>query len=729
MMWYYIHLGREISRFVARCQVCRFDKGPSSNPLLPITWITSLIIDTHGAEVKTGEILPFVYSAGVGLRLSQASIGELKEDKANESVCLFATVDEKKLVIATLFTKTLPQQQLGMVFDRDFQLWHEWENGKESESKEAIPHTVANNVVELEGNTIHPEVWKIAIPYVKASEDRAAVSLVCKSWLQIDKDTREHVTVKSAHAAKPERLFRRFPNLRLLKIKGMSTEMLCSIPMGSGDMVTPWFTEIVKQDKIEVLDIRRMIVTDGDVDLLVNSKMGKALKVLKLQYCRGFSTHGLLNISRECRVLRNLSLERSNIIEHGREWLHELALNSSTLESLNFYRTGLGLAIHRDLELIAINCESLVSLKITHCVLEDLNNFFEAANVLQEFGGACTRDITIEQFEAIVSEGFESIDELTDLNVRFPHSLSHLSLISFGSARFSFLLLIGCGFKKLDLQSTLFDTKDHFYLLAKCPNLEILKTTEVLGDDGLEVVAATCKKLKKLRIYEREQDQDDSGVITEWGLIALSEGCVELEYLTIYMSSVTNEALKCVGRSMKKLCDFRLMLFVVNSQQKIRERILDTGVQSLLKGCRHLTRLSLLFYTYWLTVSGIKSIGKYGKNVKVMQLGNIVRSDEMMLKFFEHGSRSHSYLRNPTRLQKLEVLDMWNCCFLGIALAEAVRKLNSLRFLWIQGEVSGNVLPNMVRETIQHHGRSNEIHHIAYRTLDGEMPRDLPGVN
>lgn len=233
----------------------------------------------------------------------------------------------------------------------------------------------------------------------------------------------------------------------------------------------------------------------------------------------------------------------------------------------------------------------------------------------------------------------------------------------------------------------------------------------------MEVVASICKKMKKLRIYKHKEDQAVEGVITEQGLIALSNGCTELEYLTIYMSSITNEALKCVGRNMKKLWDFRLMLFVVNPQQKLRQRVLDMGVRSLLKGCPDLTRLSLLFYTYWLTGNGIKSICKYGKKVKVMQLGNIVRSDEM-LKFFENDSRSR--LCNPIGLQKLETLDLWNCCFSGTALTEAVRKLNSLRFLWIQGEVFGNMLPHFVVETFERNKRyRTSTHHLANRSLDG----------
>ncbi|XP_022879992.1 uncharacterized protein LOC111397350 isoform X3 [Olea europaea var. sylvestris] len=124
-----------------------------------------------GVEVKNGEILPVMSCAGMILRLSQASLGKLKEEKGNESICLFATVDGKKLVLATLYTTKLPQQHLGMVFDRDFELSHDWENGSvyfygyrinnplreetksdESESEEAIPYTVASDEVKPKDN-------------------------------------------------------------------------------------------------------------------------------------------------------------------------------------------------------------------------------------------------------------------------------------------------------------------------------------------------------------------------------------------------------------------------------------------------------------------------------------------------------------------------------------------------------------------------------------------------
>ncbi|KAL2487230.1 Histone deacetylase HDT1 [Abeliophyllum distichum] len=82
-----------------------------------------------GAEVKSGEPLPVTPGEGMVLHLSQACLGELKKEKGNESICLFLKVDGKKLVLGTLFTEKLPQQQFDLVFDRDFELSHNWKNG------------------------------------------------------------------------------------------------------------------------------------------------------------------------------------------------------------------------------------------------------------------------------------------------------------------------------------------------------------------------------------------------------------------------------------------------------------------------------------------------------------------------------------------------------------------------------------------------------------------------
>ncbi|KAL3356971.1 hypothetical protein AABB24_017567 [Solanum stoloniferum] len=117
-----------------------------------------------GAEVKSGQPLSVQPGDDMILHLSQASLGEVKKDKGSEPVCLSVTIDGKKLVLGTLSSDKLPQQQFDLVFDRDFELSHNWKNGSvyffgykaanpfedeedvdEDESDEEIPLTIANN--------------------------------------------------------------------------------------------------------------------------------------------------------------------------------------------------------------------------------------------------------------------------------------------------------------------------------------------------------------------------------------------------------------------------------------------------------------------------------------------------------------------------------------------------------------------------------------------------------
>ncbi|KAM3205110.1 histone deacetylase HDT1 [Capsicum annuum] len=118
-----------------------------------------------GAEVKSGQPLSVQPGDDMILHLSQASLGEVKKDKGSEPVCLFVTIDGKKLVLGTLSTDKLPQQQFDLIFDRDFELSHNWKNGSvyffgyktanfedeeddelyEDGSDEEIPLTIANN--------------------------------------------------------------------------------------------------------------------------------------------------------------------------------------------------------------------------------------------------------------------------------------------------------------------------------------------------------------------------------------------------------------------------------------------------------------------------------------------------------------------------------------------------------------------------------------------------------
>lgn len=513
--------------------------------------------------------------------------------------------------------------------------------------------------------------------YIDDPWDRDAISLVCKKWYQIDKITRKHINIALCYSASPDRLRRRFPTLESLKLKGKPRASMFSniIPDDWGGYAGPWVSEIADAFLcLKCVHFRRMIVKDEDIGVLVRGR-GHMLNVLKLDKCNGFSTDGLVVIARSCRNLRNLFLEES-IISDEREvnWLHELAINNSVLQSLNFYMTELKVS-WQDLELIARNCRSLISLKISDCDISNLVRFFNDARSLEEFGGGSFDD---------------QVGELNRYeNIRFPPKLCRLGLSYMGVNEMPVIFPFAASLKKLDLQFTFLSTEDHCELIQKCPNLEILETRNVIGDRGLEVVSQTCRKLKRLRIERGDDDQgleDAQGTVSHQGLIAIAEGCPDLEYLAVYVSDITNSALVSIGTHSKNLSDFRLVL--LDTQERITELPLDNGVRSLLQGCTKLRRFALYLRTGGLTDVGLGYLGEYSTNVRWMLLGHVGESDFGLLHFS----------RGCPKLQKLELR---GCAFSERALALAALQLASLRYFWVQGyynpSINGIDLMAMVR--------------------------------
>lgn len=436
--------------------------------------------------------------------------------------------------------------------------------------------------------------------------------------------------------------------------------------------MNPWVREIENYfDCLKSLHFRRMIVTDDDLSILARSRH-QSLYSLKLEKCSGFSTHGLYHISHSCKNLRVLFMEESSVLENDGKWLHELASNNTVLETLNFYLTDIANIRIEDLELLAKNCPNLVSVKITDCEMLNLVNFFRYASSLEEFcGGSYNEDP--EKYAAI----------------SLPSKLSRLGLTYIGKNEMPIAFPYASQLKKLDLLYAMLDTEDHCTLIEKCPNLEILESRNVIGDRGLEVLARCCKKLKRLRIERGDDDQgmeDVDGVVSQRGLIALSLGCPELEYMAVYVSDITNESLEHISTHLKNLCDFRLVL--LDREEKITDLPLDNGVRALLTGCKKLRRFALYLRPGGLTDVGLGYIGKYSPNVRWILLGYVGETDAGLLEFS----------KGCPSLQKLE---MRGCSFFSEhALAVAATRLTSLRYLWVQGygaSASGHDLLAMAR--------------------------------
>ncbi|MQL81665.1 hypothetical protein Taro_014118 [Colocasia esculenta] len=494
--------------------------------------------------------------------------------------------------------------------------------------------------------------------YIDDPKDRDAISQVCKKWYHIDSITRKRITIALCYSTTPARLCKRFPRLESLKLKGKPrAAMFNLIPENWGGYAGPWVNEIAQAfDCLKSIHFRRMIVKDADIEVLVRAR-GPVLIALRLDKCSGFSTDALKLVARSCSRLRTLFLEESFIIEKDGEWLRELAMCNTVLEILNFYMTELRAISCQDLVLLATNCRSLRSLKISDCDILDLVNFFGAATALEEFTGGSFND------QGGAANRYQ--------NVRFPPRLCRLGLSFMGTNEMPIIFPFAANLKKLDLQFTFLSTEDHCQLIQQCPKLEVLEVRNVIGDRGLEVVAQRCKLLRRLRIERGEDEyEDEQGKVSHRGLSALAQGCPELQYLAVYVSDITNAALETIGVHSKNLRDFRMVL--LDREERITDLPLDNGVRALLLGCTNLQRFALYLRHGGLTDTGLRYIGETSRNIRYMLLGYVGGSDRGLLDFS---------LGCPD-LQKLELR---GCCFSERALAQAVLHLSSLRYIWVQG--------------------------------------------
>nr|GEX56196.1 hypothetical protein [Tanacetum cinerariifolium] len=94
----------------------------------------------------------------------------------------------------------------------------------------------------------------------------------------------------------------------------------------------------------------------------------------------------------------------------------------------------------------------------------------------------------------------------------------------------------------------------------------------------LRVIGRVCKKLRKLA---------HDGEVTHTGLIALVQGCTNLEYIDVTLLDISNATFECVGTHLKNLRDFHMDLF-----EKANIRLLE-----LSKGC---PRLRKLYFYFWI---------------------------------------------------------------------------------------------------------------------------------
>ncbi|PWA50556.1 hypothetical protein CTI12_AA470150 [Artemisia annua] len=469
-------------------------------------------------------------------------------------------------------------------------------------------------------------------------DNRNSFSLVSRKWCELEGLTRKNVTVHMFYSPTPSRLHQRFPLLESLTLKGYP---LRSPEIASID-ITPWIQGISASNSFKCLKevcICGTSVHDSDLELLSRTR-GKNLKVLKICKCQGFSTDGIILL---LGMMRN-----------GYVLWHRV---SRALESLDIGNTCSEWDVE-DLILLAKNCsKSLESLKIHGCDLIDLVDVFSHAVNLQDFAGG----------------GYKKIDEYAGF--KFPPKLRRMGIYRIRKSMFPALLPLADQLRELNLRRARLDRDDECYLIQRCPNLEVLYTDNTgHGNEKLKVIGQFCKKLCKLKIT-------GFGSVSSTGLVAIAQGCLNLEYLHIRLRVVSNEAMECIGSHLKNLRYFRMTFgYAAHDQTALP---LDDGIRALLVGCSKLKWLGI--YNQELTDVGLDFIGKYGRNLRYLSLGYIGESDAGLVQLS----------KGCPNLRKLEIQI---CPLSKQALSSLMFNVTSLRYIWVHNG-QGNTYAAMTRPT------------------------------
>ena len=198
----------------------------------------------------------------------------------------------------------------------------------------------------------------------------------------------------------------------------------------------------------------------------------------------------------------------------------------------------------------------------------------------------------------------------------------------------------------------------------------ISKVMDLIEDEGLESVAASCKFLEDLRVFPSDpygQAVAPPVTLTEKGLVAVAGGCPRLTSILYFCRQMTNAALEAVARSRPNLVKFRLCIMEPRVPDYKTMQPLDSGFSAIVKSCARLRRLSV---SGLLTDRVFSAIGAAAGQLEMLSVAFAGDSDEGL----------NSLLSGCPRLRKLEIRD---CPFGNKGLLGNAEKLETMRSLWM----------------------------------------------
>jgi len=216
---------------------------------------------------------------------------------------------------------------------------------------------------------------------------------------------------------------------------------------------------------------------------------------------------------------------------------------------------------------------------------------------------------------------------------------------------------------------------------------------DTVRDEGLQMVASSCKDLRELRVFPLDAREDSEGFVTDVGLTAIAEGCPRLRSILYFCQQMTNAAVIFMSKNCSDLVVFRLCIMGRHLPDHVTGEPMDEGFGAIVRNCKKLTRLAV---SGLLTDKAFGYIGKYGKLVRTLSVAFAGNTDLAL----------RHVLEGCPKLQKLEIRDS---PFGDSGLLSGMHHYYNMRFIWMSScrltlrgckEVAQR-LPHMVLEVIR----------------------------
>ncbi|KAI3869351.1 hypothetical protein MKX03_014529 [Papaver bracteatum] len=508
------------------------------------------------------------------------------------------------------------------------------------------------------------EFLKRILDFVQCHKDRNSVSLVCKGWYETERISRTSLFIGNCYSISPERVVKRFPNIRSVTLKGKPRfSDFNLVPPNWGSDLHSWLVAFASAYHcLEQLKLKRMTVTDESLEFLAHSFL--KFKAISLVSCDGFSTEGIASIATYCRNLTELDIQENSIDDLGGSWLSCFPENYTSLEVLNFANLQSEVSFDA-LEKLVTRCKSLKALKVNRNItLEQLQRLLVLAPQLKELGtGTFTEELTPDQLIEL-ENAFNNCKNLEALSGLWEASSLFLPVLYAACSNLTFL----------NLSYAPLESEELAKFLEHCPNLRRLWVLDTVEDKGLEAVASNCPLLEELRVFPADPSDPDVVLgenigVTDAGFIAVSRGCPKLHYVLYFCRQMTNAAVATVVQNCPNFTHFRLCILKPCQPDYTTNEPMDEAFGAVVKRCTNLTRLSV---SGLLTDLAFEYIGKYAKNLEFLSLAFVGSSDKSM----------QCLMSGCPKMRKLEIRD---CPFGDAALLSGLDRYESMRSLWMSG--------------------------------------------